>query len=457
MSSEPQPSLLCRLLSSTGLQALYQTGLDAHLIILSRSSRMLAYGGSSLILALFFSSLHVPDARIGLFMTLTLAGDVALSLGLALIADRVGRRRILKTGSVLMILSGVVFALCENYWILLGAAILGVISATGGDFGPFRAIEESVVSGLAKKEERADVLVWYVMMASFGSAAGTGIAGWLIEVLSAKEGWRLLDAYHAVFWGYAAMGAVNLVCASLLSDRCELKPAGTSEGDEERRPLLNESQNDDSSSSGKHYKSWISRISRETLSIMSILWFLLMVDSLADGMANMSLTSYYLDQKFSLLKSVLGNIVSTSYLLAAVATIFASPLSRALGLVNTMVFTHIPSSAAVLLFPLPRGVVITFALLLVRMGLNNMDQAPRAALIAATVRPDERTAVMGITGMLRTLASTTGPIITGVLAEGGNFWAAFVVAGALRLAYDVGLFAMFINIKLHKDEEDGSS
>ncbi|EGS23394.1 uncharacterized protein CTHT_0000820 [Thermochaetoides thermophila DSM 1495] len=398
MSSEPQPSLLCRLLSSTGLQALYQIGLDAHLIILSRSSRMLAYGGSSLILALFFSSLHVPDARIGLFMTLTLAGDVALSLGLALIADRVGRRRILKTGSVLMILSGVVFALCENYWVLLGAAILGVISATGGDFGPFRAIEESVVSGLAKKEERTDVLVW-----------------------------------------------------------CELKPAGTSEGDEERRPLLNESQNDDSSSSGKHYKSWISRISRETLSIMSILWFLLMVDSLADGMANMSLTSYYLDQKFSLLKSVLGNIVSTSYLLAAVATIFASPLSRALGLVNTMVFTHIPSSAAVLLFPLPRGVVITFALLLVRMGLNNMDQAPRAALIAATVRPDERTAVMGITGMLRTLASTTGPIITGVLAEGGNFWAAFVVAGALRLAYDVGLFAMFINIKLHKDEEDESS
>jgi MFS family permease len=122
-----------------------------------------------------------------------------------------------------------------------------------------------------------------------------------------------------------------------------------------------------------------------------------------------------------------------------------------------MVFTHIPSSAAVLLFPVPRSIPVTFALLLLRIGLNNMDQAPRAALIAAVVKPEERTAVMGITGMLRTLAATTGPSITGILAGNDRFWIAFVVAGALRLAYDLGLFAVFINIKLHKHEPLPSS
>jgi MFS family permease len=159
-----------------------------------------------------------------------------------------------------------------------------------------------------------------------------------------------------------------------------------------------------------------------------------------------------MDQKFHLPKSALGDIVSTSYFLSALSNIFAGPLARYLGLVNTMVFTHIPSSAAVLVFPLAQTVPVTFALLLLRVGLNNMDQAPRTALIAAVVRPEERTAVMGITGMVRTLASTTGPSITGLLAGGNRFWVAFVVAGALRLAYDVGVFAMFINIKLYKHE-----
>ena len=185
---------------------------------------------------------------------------------------------------------------------------------------------------------------------------------------------------------------------------------------------------------------------------MFALWFLLMVDSLADGMVSMSLTTYYMDLKFHLPKSTLGYFVSTGYLLAALSTIFAGPLARHIGLVNTMVFTHIPSSAAVLLFPFPQSAGLTFALLLLRVGLNNLDQAPRAALIAAVVKPEERTAVMGVTSVLRTLASTVGPSVTGVLSGSDRFWIAFVVAGALRLAYDVGLFAMFINIELYKHE-----
>ena len=439
----------------SGLPSVSSTGRDAVLIILARSCRMFAYGASSLILALFFAELGFADSRIGLFMTLTLLGDVVLSLLLTLVADRVGRRRTLIAGSVLMIVSGAVFALCEEFWVLLGAAVVGVISATGGDFGPFRAIEESIVSELTTPATRADVLVWYVTLASLGSSVGTEMSGRIIEGLSGREGWTLLDAYHGCFWLYAVMGVVNMGCAAMLSERCELKSLqglARSEGAGEREPLLNGPRPDEHEEEPKARASWVAQISRETLSIMAVFWFLLMVDSLADGMANMSLTTYYMDQKFHLPKSALGDILSTSYFLASLSNIFAGPLARSIGLVNTMVFTHIPSSAAVLVFPLAKTVPLTVALLLLRVGLNNMDQAPRAALIAAVVRPEERTAVMGITGMLRTLASTTGPTITGLLADNNRFWVAFVVAGALRLAYDVGLFAMFINIKLHKHE-----
>jgi MFS family permease len=429
----------------------------------------MAYGTNSLILALFFSALKFSDFYIGLFMTLTLLGDVLLSLLLTLVADRVGRRRVLFLGSFLMVLSGAVFALCENFWILLIAAVFGVISATGSDFGPFRAIEESTLSQLTRPETRADVLAWYVTTAALGSAIGSEISGRIVVLLQQREGWTLIDAYHAIFWIYSGMGAVNMVLSLLLSVKCEADTKETTKTTEESEVLLDDetspSSPEESDPSARpmieppkiEKRGYFAQISRETLMIMYKLWFLLIVDSLADGMVGYSLTVYYMNQKFHLPKSTLGDITSISYFLSSCSTVFAGPLARRLGLINTMVFTHLPSSAAVLLFPAPRGIVLTVALFFLRTGLNNMDQAPRAAFIAAVVKPDERTAVMGITSMLRTLASTAGPTVTGILAGHDRFWIAFVAAGALRICYDLGLFAMFINMKLHQHEvkDDG--
>ncbi|TPX11303.1 uncharacterized protein E0L32_001121 [Thyridium curvatum] len=451
----------------SGLSALVAAGPDAWLIILSRSTRMFAYGGSALVLALLLAALNVSEARIGLFMTLTLLGDVVLSLCTTLVADQLGRRATLIGGSLLMICSGVVFALCDSYLALLVAAIVGIVSATGGDIGPFRAVEESTLSGLSGPESRADVLVWYVTMSGLGSAAGTAACGQFVEWLRKKDGWELVDAYHACFWVYVLMGAISGGSTMLLSKRCELsgeqalkQEAITDENDDDDdddetgEPFIEGQQSGQTSRgpAGRDKKGWLAQISRETRSVMYALWFLLMVDSLADGMTSMALTTYYIELKFHPTKSLLGGVLSAAYFIASCSAIFAGPLSRRIGLVSTMVFTHIPSSAAVLFFPLPQGIALTFALLLLRIGLNNMDQAPRTALIAAVVRPEERTAVMGITSMLRTLAMMTGPSITGLLAGNDQFWIAFVVAGALRLAYDLGLFVMFINIKLHKHE-----
>ncbi|KIW28486.1 uncharacterized protein PV07_08146 [Cladophialophora immunda] len=487
-----------------GIVAIHETGRNAWLIILARSCRMFAYGTNSLILAIFFSALNYSDHQIGIFMTLTLLGDVFLGTFLTLIADRVGRRRILMAGSVLMILSGFVFAVFENFWILLGAAILGVISVTGGDFGPFRSVEESVLSQLTTPSNRADVLAWYVTTSTLGSSIGSEASGRIVHFLQKRPGWTEVDAYHALFWMYSAMGIVNVLFVFLLTEACELRP--DSKGHEVYASLPQDDRDEDGEEDVEHLrangtaandieatapttpttpaplphshshshhhhhhpsapparwtsrtKSWLAsafaQISKPTRTIMYKLWFLLAIDSLADGMVPYSLTNYYMDIKFHPSKSTLGDVTSVSYFLGAIGAVFAGPLARKIGLINTMVFTHVPSSAAVLVFPWPPRLWMTAGLLLLRTGLNNMDQAPRSAFIAAVVRPAERTAVMGITSMLRNLAAMTGPSVTGVLAEGDRFGVAFVAAGVCRLAYDFGLYALFVNVKLEGYEK----
>lgn len=178
----------------------------------------------------------------------------------------------------------------------------------------------------------------------------------------------------------ALMGLLAFLATSCLSAKCELKSAAVDKeretGGEAAEGLLGEDEMEMELSpvDATHTQhtppkpaSKIAQISKETRSVMYALWFLLMVDSLADGMVSMSLTTYYMDRKFSLPKSTLGDVLSASYFLAACSTVFAGPLARHIGLVNTMVFTHIPSSLAVLLFPLPQNKFLTFALLLLRV------------------------------------------------------------------------------------------
>jgi MFS family permease len=438
-----------------GLTSLYNSERDVWLIILTRFLRMFAYGTNSVIMALFFAALKFSDSHIGLFMTLTLVGDVLLSFLFTLVADKIGRRRILFAGSVLMVFSGVAFALFENYWVLLFAAVVGVISATGSEIGPFRAVEESTISHLTTAATRSDVLSWYVTTATLGSSVGSELCGRLVEHLAALEGWALKDAYHAVFWVYTGAGLANAGLLMLLSPRCE---ADSGTQDPAYGPLLSDSESESEEDSfvgiGPEspiklrdtkpspppkpkpptgiFGAFFAKISPESRSIMLRLSALFAVDSLGGGMSPWSFVNYYVDQKFSVPKSALGDVSSAAYLLGAASTLFAAPLSRRIGLINTMVWTHLPSSIALALLPAAPTFPLTAAMLLFRAALSSMDQAPRAAFVAAVVRPEERTAVMGVNSALRTLAQSAGPSVTGVLAGNDAFWVAFVAAGALK-------------------------
>ncbi|KAI8940369.1 hypothetical protein NX059_004062 [Plenodomus lindquistii] len=471
----PPPTILSRITGFLGITSLNSIGRDAYIIITLRSLRMFTAGIPSLILALFFSSLKFPDSRIGVFMTLTLLGDVLLSLLLTLVADKLGRRKILLGGSVMMAGSGVVFALSENFWILLVAAVFGIISVTGADCGPFRAVEESILSGLTDEKTRSDVLSWYVTATTMAGAVGAEVAGRTVHVLE-KSSWNVTKAYHALFWGYAAFGVIGGVLCLGLSDRCEVagekraemkeRRRGAGDGEEEEvlleamTPSTTDGFEDAEEQPARQQdirvpeqkkQSYFSQISAPTRNIMFKLWILLAIDSLADGMTPYSLMNYYVDQKFHLTKSRLGDIQSASQFLCAVSAVFAGPLAKQIGLVNTMVFTHLPSSISSAFIPLPKTVGPTIGLMLFRAALNSMDQAPRTAFIAAVVKPEERTGVMGITSMIRTLAMSVGPSITGLLSGSGNFWIAFLATGICRIVYDLGLWVLFVNVKVDRD------
>lgn len=328
----------------------------------------------------------------------------------------------------------------------------------------------SMLSHLTTPKTRADVLAWYVTMSTFGSAVGSEASGRLVSCMRNLEGWSLANAYHFLFYSYAIAGVVNAALTYMLTDACEMddKAKAYSQVPQEDRgelpqPLAGSAELGTNGISSSQPRSWYSRlwanftgslseISAPTRKIMYQMWFLLAVDSLADGMVPYSLTNYYVDQKFHPSTATLGDITSAAYLLGAISTVFAGPMARKIGLINTMVFTHVPSSAAVLFFALPSNLAVTVILWFIRAGLNNMDQAPRSAFIAGVVKPDERTAVMGITAMLRTLAAMSGPTVTGLLAGNNKFWIAFVAAGACRLVYDVGLYVLFINVKLYQHE-----
>jgi MFS family permease len=477
--------LVSRIAGFLGVRSLNATGKDAYIIITLRSLRMFAAGIPSLVLALFFASLNFPDSRIGAFMTLTLLGDVLLSLLLTLVADKIGRRRILFMGSVMMACSGVAFALSENFWILLVAAVFGIISVTGADCGPFRAVEESMLSGLTDEKTRSDVLSWYVTATTMAGAIGAEVAGRMVNAFEKSSG-NATKAYHALFWGYAAFGVLGSILCLGLSTRCEaagekraemrerrrgsddgeegemlleaMTPSTTDGFDQDRDPSRQDNIRVPQSPKKQGY---FSQISKTTRSILYKLWILLAVDSLSDGMTPYSLMNYYVDRKFGVSKATLGDITSASQFLCAIGAIFAGPLAKRIGLINTMVFTHLPSSLSIAFIPLPSHAGWTIGLMLFRAALNSMDQAPRTAFIAAVVKPEERTGAMGITSMVRTLAMSVGPSITGLLAGSDNFWVAFLASGTCRIIYDIGLWILFVNVKVEqgggKKEEEADS
>ncbi|KAI9036563.1 putative MFS transporter [Aspergillus affinis] len=448
-SSSPRTWLPRKFLEELGLLSVWQSSCDVKLLCAQRFVRLFAYGGSTLVLASYLSALGISDARIGLFMTLTLVGDVGISFFLTLFADAMGRKSVLMLGSALMVGSGVIFALFEDFWILLAAAVFGVISPSGNEIGPFRAVEESTLAHLTPHELLGDIFAWYSLIGTAGTALGMMACGWSINMLQVIRGWEFVVTCRMIFFAYASIGAIKFLLAVALSKKVEVenkkKPAQSSptQGGGETQPLLGD-RTATPPPKAPPKKSLFSFLGdRELLSLVVRLFILFGLDSFASGLASLSWMTYFFKRKFSLPEGTLGSVFFTTSIIAAASMLVASSIAKRIGNVKTMVFTHLPSAICLALIPVPNILPLALTFLILRACSQNMDVAPRSAFLAKALPADKRTAIMGSINVVKTCCQSLGPLITGILANHGLFGVSFTIAGVLKCVYDLGMLLSF--------------
>ncbi|KAL7622072.1 hypothetical protein AAE478_007573 [Parahypoxylon ruwenzoriense] len=453
---QQQDGFLKRALEELGLVSMYASPRDVKLLCAQRFVRMFAYGVSTLILVAYLDALAVPKPRIGLFMTLTLIGDTCASFFLTLFADAVGRRAVLALGAALMSASGVVFALFDSYWVLLAAAVVGVISPNGNEIGPFRAIEESIVAHLTDPRSRSDIYAWYSLLGLVGAACGTLTCGWVVEHLNQTLQWDDIRSYRAIYFGYGVLGLVKLTLTVLLSHTVESEKKKKQQQQQEvvtesdeTRPLLGGVAETNPPSPPpppppkRGLRTLFPDISPESVPVVITLCLLFALDSFGSGLAPLSWITYYFKSQFNIDEGKLGTIFFATQTISGISMIAASSLAKRFGNVNTMVFTHLPSQIFRSLIGVPSSAGLALAFLALNAATQSMDTAPRSAFLAAVVRPEERTAVMGTVNVVKTAAASLGPLPTGLLAARGRYGLAFAASGGLKILYDLGLLAFF--------------
>jgi len=397
-------------------------GRDIRLLFAARTVRLFAYGLLSVVLVLHLSELGLPQARIGLLLTLTLLGDTAISLAITTRADRAGRRRMLLLGAALMVLAGAVFALARSFWVLLAAATVGVLSPSGNEVGPFLAVEQAALAQQAPPERRTRLFAWYQLAGAAATALGALCGGALAEGLQ-RAGATPLQSYRAVVAGYAALGAALLGLFARLGPGAEAPAAGGPA----RAPLL-----------GAGLGLGRSR------GVVLRLSGLFAVDAFAGGFVVQSFVAWWFHQRFGAGEALLGAIFFGANLLAALSALSAAAIARRIGLLNTMVLTHLPSNALLMLVPSMPTLPLAVAVLFLRFAISQMDVPTRQSYTMALVDPEERSAAAGVTGMARTVGASLAPLAAGPLyASAALAGVPFLVAGGLKILYDLALWRGF--------------
>ena len=402
---------------------------DRYLLFSTRIVRLFAYGFLSVVLVLYLAEAGLGEIQIGLLLTLTLIGDTAISLWITTHADRIGRRRMLAFGAALMVFAGILFGLTQNFYLLLLAATVGVISPSGNEVGPFLSIEQAGLTQLILSERRTQVFAWYNLVGSFATALGALCGGGLAGSLS-KANLTELDSYRAVVIGYSALGIILLVIIACLSARIEAE-------------VTNPEARKAATAVGGAFLG-LSR-SREVVLRLAALFSL---DAFAGGFIIQSVVAYWFYQRFGAEPAELGGIFFGANILAGISALSAAWLARRIGLIRTMVFTHIPSNVLLMLVPLMPSLPLAITVLLLRFSISQMDVPTRQSYTMAVVDPLERSAAAGITGTARTIGASLAPVITGpLLANAALMGLPFIISGGLKIIYDVSLYRRFRVLK----------
>jgi MFS family permease len=406
--------------------------IDGWLLFATRSARLFGYGLFSVVLVLYLSAVGLSEPEIGLLLTLTLLGDTAISLVLTTTADRIGRRKMLFAGALLMLLAGGVFALSSNFWFLLVAATVGVISPSGNEVGPFLSIEQAALSETVPGEQRVDMFAWYNLIGSIATALGA-LCGGVLSQLAQRLGLEGADSYRPVAIAYGAVGAILALAFTRLSPATEVSVTSVVPGPE-------------------RVSGWFG-LSR-SLAVVLKLSGLFALDAFGGGFVIQSIMAYWFYLRFDVEPATIGAIFFGANLLAGASALAAAGVARRIGLLNTMVATHLPSNVLLILVPLMPTLGLAICVLLLRFSISQMDVPTRQAYTMAVVRPDERSAAAGVTGVARSIGAAMSPLLATMLVGAGLISVPFYLAGGLKIVYDVVLYRGFGRVRL-PEEGDG--
>lgn len=373
---------------------------------------------TSIILALHLARRGISAGEMGLLFTLALLTDAALTLVLSTRADKWGRRRTLVLSGFLMTLSGVMLVVGESWWVVLLGITIGVISPGGNEVGPFLAVEQACLAQCTTAHQRTKLLAWYNITGFVATAIGALSAGAWLKAAGSQEGSSL------VLWAYAMSGGAVMVLAMLLTRKVEVttgqntpraKPHWTGLGD-----------------------------SRSNVARLGGLFAL---DSFAGGFIPQSLLAYWFASRWSLSEWELGQVFFATSLLSGISGLVAVPMSQKIGMVNTMVFTHLPSNVLLMLVPVMPSAGLAISCLLLRHCLSQMDVPVRQSYVMSLVRPEERSAANGIIATVRSLSAALSPMLAGGLLS-PTAWLSgpLLIAGGLKSLYDILLFRTFRSV-----------
>ncbi|HET9662442.1 MAG TPA: MFS transporter [Thermomicrobiales bacterium] len=402
------PALSSRLFPSTATR-------DARTLITARGMRAFGDGFVTILLPLHLTNLGFSTVQVGLIATATMLGSAALTLLVGLIAYKLNLRELLIRCAILTVITGLGFAFVHEFWPLLLVAFIGTLNPSSGDVSVFLPTEQALLPRTVSDAQRTDIFARYSMAGSLVAAFGALAAG-IPEWLERHTGIAFDRAVDGMFLLYAAFGVGAFFLYHRLSPGLEPKH-------EEKAPL------------------------GQSRGIVYRLAALFSLDSFASGIAVQSMIALWLFQKFDLSAGTTGAIFFFAGLLTAVSYLVAARLARRIGLVRTMVFTHLPANGFLMLAPFMPTVQLAVVCLLIRSFLSSMDVPARTSYVMAVVTPAERPAAASVTNVPRSLASAIGPTISGALLTNTTFGWPLLIGGSLKVVYDLTLLKMFRDVK----------
>lgn len=418
--------------------SLKTSGRDVRLLWASAWLRMVAFGLTSQFLALYLKELGIKESKIGLFMSLTLIGDSILSYVLTWNALVIGNRNIMIVGCLLMILSSMVFASgTTNFHYLLVSAILGVISPSGNETGPFKTIEETALAHLTPPNHRPEIYALHWVIGTSGSALGSLFGGVIVK-LQLDYGLSLREAYQNGFLLITFVSIVKFISMLFISHKVELdyKPkyqvlqeqhlqqqqqtygstSGEQEDAEDVTPAINEQT--------------ITGLSKETQNRLIKLLVPFMLDSFGYGFMPTAWTIYYFKYYLLATPILLGIIFSSADLLMSISSLPSAFISKKLGPIKATLLTQFPCALIQMIIPLlGANLPLVSAFYLFNQTLTAFDVVPRQIILTTLFKSNELPKVLGTVNIGKQVARSISPYFTGVLAQKGLLWCCFFING----------------------------